>query len=94
MHCSIYKGTRRPDTYLFVPGRDDFTAVSPALHQTMGELVHVMDLVLYPGRRLARADATTVMRSLLTRGCWVQLPPEDDDPVSVSTGHEGGGASE
>lgn len=87
MHCSIYKGTRRPDTYLFVPGQDDFSAVSPALHQTMGELVHVMDLVLFPGRRLARADARIVMRSLLTRGCWVQLPPDDDSQERVAA-HE------
>jgi uncharacterized protein YcgL (UPF0745 family) len=79
MHCSIYKGTRRPNTYVFVPAPDDFSAVSDALHATMGELIHVMDLVLYPGRRLARAEAGTVMRSLLTRGCWVQLPPEDED---------------
>jgi uncharacterized protein YcgL (UPF0745 family) len=84
MHCSVYKGARRPNTYVFVPGRDDFSALSPALHDTLGELTHVMDLVLFPGRRLARAEVGRVMRSLLTRGCWVQLPPEEDqlDPTS------------
>jgi len=85
MHCSVYKGSRRPQTYLFVPGRDDFSAVSPSLHQTLGELIHVMDLVIYPERPLARADARTVLRSLLQRGCWVQLPPEDEDSTHVSS---------
>ncbi len=87
MHCSVYKGARRPNTYVFVPGPDDFSALSPALRDTMGELIHVMDLVLYPGRRLARAEAGRVMRSLLTRGCWVQLPPDADhlEPASAAS---------
>jgi uncharacterized protein YcgL (UPF0745 family) len=44
-----------------------------------------MDLVIYPERPLARADARTVLRSLLQRGCWVQLPPEDEDSTHVSS---------
>lgn len=78
MHCSIYKGSRRPDTYLFVPAAGDFSAVSAPMREAMGELIHVMDLVLYPGRRLARASAVEVMRTMLVHGCYVQLPPEDD----------------
>jgi len=79
MHCSIYKGRRTPDTYLFVPVKDDFTAVPAALLQTMGPLEHVMDLVLTPQRQLARAESVTIMRRLLLQGCYVQMPPRDDE---------------
>lgn len=78
MHCSIYKGRRAPDTYLFVPVRDDFTAVPVSVLQAMGPLEHVMELVLTPERKLARVSAVTVMRRLLVQGCYVQLPPRDD----------------
>lgn len=77
MHCSIYKGRRAPDTYLFLPVRDDFSAVPGPVLQALGEPIHVMDLVLHPGRGLARADAIAVMRSLLVKGCYVQLPPRE-----------------
>lgn len=78
MHCSIYKGRRAQDTYLFVPVKDEFSAVPQAVLQAMGPLEHVMDLVLTPSRRLARVDAATVMRGLLLQGCYVQLPPREE----------------
>lgn len=78
MHCSIYKGRHKPDTYLYVPGPGDFSGVPQDLLQMMGQLEHVMDLVLTPGRRLARAEPLAVMRALLVHGCYVQLPVEDD----------------
>lgn len=78
MHCSIYKGRRKPDTYLFVPVKDDFGAVPESVLQALGPLEHVMELVLTPQRRLARAEAATVMRGLLLQGCYIQMPPQDE----------------
>lgn len=80
MHCSIYKGRKAPDTYLFVPVKDDLSAVPAPVMGALGEAIHVMDLVLSPDRRLARSDAREVLRSLLHRGCYVQLPPKEDEP--------------
>lgn len=79
MLCAIYKGRRKPDTYLFVPVKDDFGAVLAAVLQSLGRLEHVMDLVLTPQRRLARAEAVAVMRHLLHQGCYIQLPPQDEE---------------
>jgi uncharacterized protein YcgL (UPF0745 family) len=77
MHCSIYKGRKTPDTYLFVSIRDEFSAVPAQVLQALGEPVHVMDIVLTPERKLARTDPCSVMRGLLQRGCYVQLPPSN-----------------
>lgn len=78
MHCSIYKGRHKPDIYLYIPGREDFSGVPQDLLRIMGRLEHVMDLVLTPGRRLARANACAIMRALLIHGRYVQLPAEDE----------------
>lgn len=78
MHCSIYKGRHKPDTYLYIPGRKDFSGVPQDLLKMMGHLEHVMDLVLTPERRLARADVRAVMRALLIHGRYIQLPAEDE----------------
>ncbi|MCP1673346.1 uncharacterized protein YcgL (UPF0745 family) [Natronocella acetinitrilica] len=78
MHCSVYKGRKAPDHYLFLPRRDDFDGVPQALLDRFGVLEHVMDLVLTPQRRLARTDIHALMRSLLVQGCYVQLPPKDE----------------
>lgn len=82
MFCAIYKGRRRSDTYLYLPTREGFDAVPDELRRLLGEPVHVMDLVLTPERRLARTEAYTVMRSLLLKGCYVQLPPGDSSSTS------------
>ncbi|KAB7624382.1 YcgL domain-containing protein [Alkalilimnicola sp. S0819] len=79
MHCSIYKGHKKPDTYLYVPVKDDLSTVPAPIMGALGATEHVMDLVLTPARRLAREDVCEVMRSLLHRGCFVQLPPGEDE---------------
>lgn len=78
MHVAIYKGRRRPDTYVFVTGAEALAALPDDLLRALGELEHVMDLVLTPERRLARVEARTVLRALLQRGCYLQLPPQDE----------------
>lgn len=78
MHCSIYKGRRAQNTYLYVPVRDEFSTVPAAILQAMGPLDHVIDLVLTPQQKLARLDSVTVMRHLLIDGCYVQMPPADE----------------
>ncbi|RFA25836.1 hypothetical protein CAI21_17910 [Alkalilimnicola ehrlichii] len=79
MHCSIYKGRRNEDTYLFIPCKDDFSSVPEAVLKALGEPIHVMDLVLTPERRLARSEAKEVLSGLLHKGCYVQLPPRDEE---------------
>lgn len=76
MHCSIYKGRHKPDAYPYIPGREDFSVVPQDLLRIMGQLEHVVDLALTPGRWFARANACAIMRALLTHGRCIQLPAE------------------
>lgn len=73
----VYKGSRRDDTYLFVPARERLARVPPALLETLGRLELVIELELHSGRQLAREDVRLVMRNLEDQGYHLQMPPAD-----------------
>lgn len=77
MKCVIYKGHKKPDTYLFVEREDDFDRVPDQLLVMLGTLTKVMELELTPARTLAQAEAGDVMAALEERGFFLQLPPDD-----------------
>lgn len=76
MHCTIYKGKKRPDDYLYVEKEGDFTRVPQALLDIMGELHLVINLELSADRQLAQADVMQVMRQLSEQGYYLQIPPK------------------
>lgn len=75
--CWIYKGARRGEMYLYLAREDGFDLAPRALIERMGRMELVMEIELHPGRRLARADAAEVLRSLERDGYYLQLPPAD-----------------
>ena len=77
----VYKGSRRAETYLYVPAADALARVPDTLLELMGELELVMEIELHPKRRLAREDIATVLRNLRERGYHLQMPPVDTPSV-------------
>lgn len=75
--CWIYKSARRGEMYLYLAKKDGFNAAPKALIESMGKLRLVMELELFPGRKLARASVDQVMKSLERKGYYLQLPPAD-----------------
>ncbi len=71
----IYKGTRRAETYLYVPEENDFQRVPQDLLDALGTLELVMQLELDEGRRLARVDAKEIMKGVSQAGYFLQLAP-------------------
>lgn len=87
MHAYVYKSLRKDDTYVFLAARDAFDRIPAGVRETLGRLELVLEVDLYPGRRLARADAGTVMEALSTRGFHLQVPPRPDlDPMTEDWG--------
>ena len=76
MTC-VYKGSRRDDTYLFVPARERLERVPQPLLEMLGRLRLVIEFELHHGRRLAREDVGAVMRNLEDKGYHLQMPPSD-----------------
>ena len=75
MKCWIYKGSGHGETYLFLPGEHETSAVPGELLARLGPLELVMELNLSPYRGLARADPVDVMEALERQGFYLQLAP-------------------
>ena len=71
----IYKGSRRAETYLYVPRENDFEGVPAELLDAMGTLELVMELELHEKRQLARVHANDVMKSVEKVVYFLQMPP-------------------
>ncbi len=77
MKCVVYKGARKPDTYLFVKCDSDISQVPSDLLEALGTLEKVMNLELSPDQILARSDPDTVRQQLRDKGFYLQLPPAE-----------------
>lgn len=79
--CVVYRGRRRDDSYLFVERRDDFSRVPAPLLAMLGGVVFVMELDLWPERRLAQSSSVEVIHQLKTQGYYLQMPRRASDAL-------------
>ena len=75
----VYKGTRRAETYLYVPEENGFERVPKDLLDALGKLELVMKLELDEQRQLARVDAKEVIKNVLGAGYFLQLAPLESE---------------
>jgi uncharacterized protein YcgL (UPF0745 family) len=74
IQCAVYKGSKKPGSFLFIERANDFSRVPPALLRMLGELQEVMTLELHPDRKLAQAEVASVMQKLREQGYYLQMP--------------------
>jgi len=79
MLCSVYKSSRKADTYLFINKRDDFSEVPEALLNMFGTPILVTVVNLAAKTKLGMADIKKVKESLNGDGFYLQLPPPQED---------------
>jgi len=75
LDVDVYKTTRRPETFLFVPAGLAFTQWPEGLADVFHPAEHVMTVTLTPERPLAAQSANLVMNEIAKRGYFMQLPP-------------------
>ena len=75
MKTWVYKGSRKPNTYLYIAREDDFSPVPKVVLELMGPLELVLDIDLSKREKLARADISEVICKLSEQGFFLQLPP-------------------
>ena len=90
MQCVIYKGSKKPDSYLFIEREDDFSRVPESLLSMLGSLEYVMTLELHQELRLARASVSEVMCKLEEQGYYLQLPPAEPNDRNWSLHNNAG----
>lgn len=78
--CTIYKGSREPELYLYVDRVDGLARVPEELLARFGAIAEVMTIKLTPQRKLARATAPQVLAAIAEKGYYLQLPPNINAP--------------
>ncbi|MFT6286108.1 MAG: hypothetical protein ACJA09_000847 [Alcanivorax sp.] len=79
--CQIFKGPRKPGSYLYVDKVQGVEAVPELLLKQFGELEEVMTLLLSPKQKLARVSVQDVMDGIREHGFFLQMPPGEKDHV-------------
>ena len=87
MKCVVYKGSRKPGAYLYIPREGDFSQVPESLLDLMGSLQLVISLNVTTDSTLAQARAEEVLQQLRDRGFYLQLPPSDTKLPACHRGH-------
>jgi len=78
---SVFKSPKREEMYLYVKRSEQLSAMPEALKPAFGEPVHVMDLLLTPEKKLARAETAKVLSELEERRFYLQMPPQKDEYI-------------
>ena len=76
MLCHIYRSTLKPDTYLYLLDKDQFSMVPEDLLRVFGEPEFSFSFDLTRDRKLAKEDSVEVLENLKRQGFHLQL--QDD----------------
>ena len=79
MLVAVYKSSKKADTYLYIPKRDDFSTVPDALMKTFGTPLFVMLIPLEKKQSLASVDIEKLKAQLRDPGFYLQVPPPPED---------------
>jgi uncharacterized protein YcgL (UPF0745 family) len=75
MQTWIYRCSNKPDLYIYLAERDDFSQVPAKIMTSLGNINFAMELELHEDTKLARENAMKVMNNLKENGFHLQLPP-------------------
>ena len=76
MKCFIYRGTKKAETYVYLPNKEQFDHLPSNLLALLGQLEFAMELDLLAVKQLANADLEQVKTKMTEEGYYLQLPPE------------------
>ena len=75
----VFKSLKKLDTYLYVDKLQNFEELPSGLRDSFGQYELVLEMVLSPERKLARADTNQVLADIALKGFYLQLPPTIDE---------------
>lgn len=77
----IFRSAREEGCYLYVDKKEGMKRVPPELLERFGKAESAMTLILEPTKKLARADAATVLDQIREQGFYLQMPPLPDSEM-------------
>jgi len=73
MLVHIYRSNRKPDTYLYLAEKDDFSMVPESLMTVFGEPKFSFSFQLSAQKKLIKEDTNTVLENLKEQAYHLQL---------------------
>ena len=73
--CEVFRSPLKEGMYLYVRREEGLSRVPESLLSVFGSPESALVFVLESHRKLAMADAETVLRDLENKGFYVQMPP-------------------
>ena len=73
MLVHIYRSSRKPDTYLYLAEKDDFSMVPESLMTVFGEPEFSFSFELSAEKKLIKEDTNTVLENLKEQAYHLQL---------------------
>ena len=75
MNCYIYRSRKKVGSYLYLPSKNDFSALPEELIRLFGQPEFAFELNLSSRKKLAKIDSQTVIDNLQDQGFYLQIPP-------------------
>lgn len=76
MHCKVYRSESQAYTYLYLAEEKELEDLPEVLLEKFGSPELILELDLSQRQKLAQADLQSVKKQLLSKGYYLQLPPE------------------
>ena len=73
MLVHIYRSSRKPDTYLYLAEKDDFSMIPESLMNVFGEPEFSFSFELSAQKKLIKEDTNTVLENLKEQAYHLQL---------------------
>ncbi len=77
--CAVYKSSKRADTYLYVPKKNDFEKVPKVLLEHFGKPLFLMSVPIHKRKSIANISTQDFISKLDKEGFYLQLPPKAEN---------------
>lgn len=75
MNCYIYRSRKKVGSYLYLPTKNDFSALPKTLLHLFGQPEFTFKFDLSSRKQLAEVETQTVIQNLQEEGFYLQIPP-------------------
>ncbi|GGF53390.1 YcgL domain-containing protein [Alteromonas lipolytica] len=83
MLIAVYKTAKKEGMFLYVPKKDDFSAVPEALMSRFGRPQLVMMLPVQKREVLGAVDKQKLIEAMDDPGFYLQMPPKEENWLEV-----------
>ena len=79
MICAVYRSSKRPNTYLFLTKKDDFSVIPAELLQVFGRPELVMLLTEDKLEKVLSVSKEKLLQELTTNRYWLWIRQEEEN---------------